>query len=187
MDSNLQIISGRYRGRKLVLPDGARPTQNRARVAIFNMIAEILPQNSQITVWDAFGGSGAMGIEILSRYSNATATFTDISDKSLQTIKKNTNATAAIRVSIVKADATKVHIQYGKDANLIFVDPPYENARLGIDFVANLTGVVSTGTIVVQEIENIVPYAPDTTQWDILRDRVYGRARFVILRKKSNK
>ena len=187
MNSNLQVISGEYRGRKLFLPDGARPTQNRARIAIFNMLTEILQPDDSIVVWDAFGGSGAMGIEILSRYKNSTATFTDVADKSLHTIRKNTNAIAANRIRIAKADATKVITQYGKDANLIFVDPPYEDAQVGIDFVASLTSAVAPGTIVVQEIENIVPYSPDTTKWEILRDKVYGRARFVILCKKCNK
>lgn len=187
MNSNLQVISGEYRGRKLYLPACARPTQNRARIAIFNMLTEILPSNENIVVWDAFGGSGAMGIEILSRYQNSTAIFTDLSDKSLQTIKKNTNVIAANRICIAKADATKVIAQYGKNANLIFVDPPYENAQMGIDFVTNLADMVAPNTIVVQEIENIVPYSPDTAKWNILRDKVYGRARFVILCKKCNK
>ena len=63
MDSKLQIISGEFRGRKLKLPDGARPTQNLARGAIFNMLAEILLEPyTELHVWAAFAGSGALGI-----------------------------------------------------------------------------------------------------------------------------
>ena len=184
MDSNLQVISGTYHGRKLYLPRGARPTQNRARAAVFNMLAGIFGPGDKIIAWDAFGGSGAMGVETLSRYPNSTVTFTDISDESLGIIKKNTTGIAANRIRIAKVDATNTIKNYGNDANLIFVDPPYENAKTGIDFVAKLANTVAKGTIIVQEIEKIVSYSPDTAKWDILRDKVYGRARFVILCKK---
>ena len=187
MNSNLQVISGEYRGRKLFLPSGARPTQNMARGAIFNMLAGILGPNDNITVWDAFGGSGAMGIEVLSRYPNATAIFTDISDESIKTIQKNTIAIAANRIRIARVDATKETKHYASNANLIFVDPPYENATVGIDFVAKLADVIAAGSVVVQEIEKVAPYSPDVTKWEILRDKTYGRARFLILRRKDNK
>ena len=57
MDSKLQIISGAYRGRKLRLPPNARPTQNRARIALFNMLESgIVDFNQNLSVWDAFAG-----------------------------------------------------------------------------------------------------------------------------------
>ena len=187
MDSKLQIISGAYRGRKLVLPAGARPTQNLARGAIFNMLAGIFSVADKITVWDAFAGSGALGIETLSRYPNAVAIFTDLADETIKTIKNNTKNIAANRICIIKVDALHEVKKYAGNANLIFVDPPYENAKIGIDFVKKLADIVVPGTIVVQEIEAKVPYLPDTAKWEILRDKTYGRARFVILRRIGNK
>ena len=183
MDSKLQIISGTYRGRKLALPPMARPTQNLARSAVFNMLTGIFGAGDKIVAWDAFGGSGAMGLETLSRYPNSTAIFTDISDESLATIKKNTDGIAANRICIAKTDAAKVIKKYAGNVNLVFVDPPYENARVGMVFVTKLADAVRAGTIIVQEIEKIVPYSPDTLKWEILRDKNYGRARFVILRR----
>lgn len=183
MDSKLQIISGTYRGRKLALPDGARPTQNMARGAIFNMLAGIFSADDKIFVWDAFAGSGALGIETLSRYPNAMAIFTDVSDESIKVIRKNTKKIAANRVCIITADAVWEIKKYGAHANLVFVDPPYENAKVGIGFVEKLVGVARPGTVVIQEIEKIVPYSPDITKWEILRDKTYGRARFLILRR----
>ena len=187
MDSKLQIISGEYRGRKLMLPTGARPTQNIARAAIFNMLATIIPADDKITAWDAFAGSGALGIEMLSRYPNSMAIFTDISDEPIRTIRKNTVAVAANRVRIINTDAAKVIKSYAFDVNLIFVDPPYKKADIGVIFVKKLAESVRPGTILVQEIEKIVPYSPDATKWEILRDKTYGRARFLILRRKSDK
>ncbi|MBO4582973.1 MAG: RsmD family RNA methyltransferase [Alphaproteobacteria bacterium] len=183
MDSKLQIISGTLRGRKLALPGGARPTQNMARGAIFNILAGVFNADDKISVWDAFAGSGALGIETLSRYPNATAIFTDVSDESIKVIRKNTEKIAANRVRIVTADAVREIKKYGAGVNLIFVDPPYEKARAGIEFVEKLADVAPSGTVVVQEIEKIVPYSPDITKWEILRDKTYGRARFLILRR----
>ncbi len=187
MNSKLQIISGAYRGRKLVLPDGARPTQNLARGAIFNMLAEILSVGDKIVVWDAFAGSGALGMEILSRYPDSTVVFTDVSVESIKTIRKNTNGIAANRIRIVNTDAAKVIKNYANDINLVFVDPPYADSGLGIKFVTKLAESVRPGTIVVQEIEANVPYSPDGTKWNVLRDKKYGRARFLILRRNGNK
>ena len=77
MDSKLQIISGKFRGKKLNLPPNARPTQNMARGALFNMLNGILDVSKTFNVWDVFSGSGAFGLECLSRYDNADIIFTD--------------------------------------------------------------------------------------------------------------
>ena len=185
MDSKLQIISGEFRGRRLILPPFARPTQNMARGAIFNMLATIIPAGNKIIVWDAFAGSGALGVEALSRYANSTAIFTDTSDTSIKTITKNTTDIAANRIRIVKADALKEIKKHAVGVDLIFVDPPYEDARVGIDFVAKLAEQARAGTVVVQEIESNVSYTPDETKWDVLRDKKYGRARFLILHRRG--
>lgn len=186
MKSNLQVISGEFRGRRLCLPDGARPTQNLARGAIFNMLAGILLEPYQkLNVWDAFAGSGALGIEVLSRYQNSTVIFTDFADASLRALKTNLDSINVdwARHKVDKSDAATRIWKYGPRVNLIFVDPPYENPQTGIDFVAKLADSVVHGAIVVQEIEKCVPYSVDTTKWDVLRDKTYGRARFLILRR----
>ena len=183
----MQIISGTLRARKLALPVGARPTQNMARGAVFNMLAGILAVNDTIVAWDAFAGSGALGIETLSRYANSTVIFTDISANSIGAIRKNTAAIAANRICIVMTDAQSVIKKYGMRSNLIFVDPPYENAHVGIGFVEKLANFVAPGTVVVQEIEKIVPYTFDMTKWEVLRDKTYGRARFLILQRNDEK
>lgn len=183
MESKLQIISGAYRGRKLFLPTGARPTQNLARGAIFNMLAGILSPNDKMFVWDAFAGSGALGIETLSRYPNATGVFTDVAPESVRVIRKNLDGFSQ-KHTIEQIDATHAIKKYAADADVIFVDPPYDMAETGIKFVEKLAKSVRPGTLVVQEIETNVPYSPNETKWDVLRDKKYGRARFVILRRK---
>ena len=185
MESKLQIISGKYRGRKLSLPASARPTQNRARIALFNMLESNIVENTDnLTVWDAFAGSGAFGIECISRY-NATAIFTDVAPESVATVHKNLAAISAENnAKIIQADAVGAISQYAKTANMIFVDAPYDMAEIGRAFVNKLGRAVKTGTIVIWEQEADNSVEPNTDTWEILRDKTYGRARFLILRKK---
>lgn len=182
MNSNLQVISGEIKGRKLKLSADARPTQNLTRGAIFNSLTGILLEPfTKINAWDAFAGSGALGIEILSRYHDSTVIFTDISPESIRAITENVHDIDWARYKIEKADAASRVWKYAHRVNLIFVDPPYSNPELGIDFVAALTDSGFRG-IVVQEIESNVDYTPDTTKWTVLRDKKYGRARILIMK-----
>ena len=184
MDSKLQIISGRFHGRKLYLPDGARPTQNRARAALFNMIgANLFNPCDEFVVWDAFAGSGAFGIECLSRYPNARAIFTDASLKSIETVRKNLallNIDASATTELV--DANMAVKKYAGVADLIFVDAPYDTADAGISFVRAVTRRVRTRTFLIWEQES-ANFTPPPHGWDILRDKTYGRARFLIMQR----
>jgi 16S rRNA (guanine966-N2)-methyltransferase len=179
MNSNLQLISGQYRGRRLALSRSARPTQNRARIALFNILESlnVVPA----VVWDAFAGSGALGLECLSRHPKAVAIFTDDSLESFKAISKN-----AINIpgaTIEMADALNVVEKHGAKADLVFVDPPYSEVELGQSFVRRLARVAAPGTIVVWETESTANPRFSADSWTVLRDKAYGRARFLILKK----
>lgn len=182
MDSKLQIISGRFRGRKLRLPPDARPTQNRARIALFNMISalDITPN----IIWDVFAGSGAFGLECISRYENAQVIFTDAAASSIATVRQNLTALGANAV-VEQMDAFAALGRYGARADLIFIDPPYSDSTQGGAFVRRVGKLMRPGTILIWEQDNKSSIIPDDGVWDILRDRRYGRARFLILRKKN--
>lgn len=186
MDSRLQVISGKYRGRKLALPRGARPTQNRARIALFNMLESgIIEPTAKMTVWDVFAGSGAFGIECISRYANSNVIFTDVAPESVAAVRKNVAAISAGNQSkIVQTDAIVAIPQFAKNADIVFVDAPYDAAELGRAFVNKLGRATKAGTILVWEQEFNNAVEPNTEVWDILRDKTYGRARFLILSRK---
>ncbi|MBR2012029.1 MAG: RsmD family RNA methyltransferase [Alphaproteobacteria bacterium] len=186
MNSKLQIISGQYKGRKLNLPAGARPTQNRARIALFNMLESgIVDPYANMTIWDAFAGSGAFGIECLSRYSNATLLFTDVLNSSIKTVRDNL-ALLEIgdRASVIQADALSVISKYASTADIVFLDPPYSQYELGVAFVKTFAKYAKSGAIIIWEQDKEVFSLPDLNIWDILRDKTYGRARFLIMQKK---
>lgn len=185
MESKLQIISGTHRGRKLTVPGTARPTQNRARIALFNMLeSNIIDTHAKMTVWDAFAGSGAFGIECISRY-DANAIFTDIAPESIATVRKNIAAIHAEGQSkIIQADAIGAISQFASTADIVFVDSPYDSAELGRAFVNKLGRAVNSGKIVIWEQEASNMVEPNLDIWDVLRDKTYGRARFMILSRK---
>lgn len=182
MKSNLQIISGKHRGKRLVLPNEARPTQNLARGALFNMLNELIDTRQCMTVWDAFAGSGAFGIECLSRFNNPKVVFTDNSKSSIDTIKKNLNSINE-SAEIEMIDAISVIPKFGTTSDLIFIDPPYSDFGLGLLFVKKLPKIAKSGTILIWEFEKVNDTPKIDDNWTVLKDKTYGRARFLILRK----
>ena len=183
MKSNLQIISGKYRGKKLFLPEDARPTQNMARGALFNMLNEILDTERPIAVWDVFAGSGAFGIECISRYHDWMVVFTDIANSSLSAVKKNLLSINE-HATIEKIDALSAVNKFGGISDLMFIDPPYSEFGLGVSFVKKMTDTAKSGAVLIWELENINEVPNISDKWEILKDKTYGRARFLILRKK---
>ncbi len=178
MKSNLQIISGKYRGKKLFLPDKARPTQNLARGALFNMILDLpLDTTKPFVVWDAFAGSGAFGLECISRYDNAKVIFTDIET---DVVKKNLDSIKA-NAKLEKVDALSVIKTYGPECDLVFIDPPYSMFGVGLLFVKKLGKIAKSGTILIWEYESTQPKPKIDDKWIILKEKTYGRASFIIL------
>ena len=177
MKSNLQIISGKYRGKKLFLPNDARPTQNMARGALFNMLNGIIDTTVPISVWDAFAGSGAFGLECLSRFNQPMVIFTDVV---IDTVKKNLLSMNE-RATLEKTDAISAVPRFGGMIDLFFVDPPYADFGLGLLFVKKVGKIAKSGSVLIWEFESNQPDPKIDTNWEVLKDKTYGRARFLFL------
>ena len=163
------------------MPNDARPTQNLARGALFNIILDLpLDTTKTFVVWDAFAGSGAFGLECVSRYDNAKVIFTDIAT---DTVKKNLDSIKATAV-VEKNDAVSVIKKHGENADLIFIDPPYADFGLGLLFVKKLAKIAKSDAILIWEFESNQQTPKIDDNWDVLKDKTYGRARFLILQKK---
>jgi 16S rRNA (guanine966-N2)-methyltransferase len=122
----LRIIGGELRGKKLtsIKGDLTRPTADRVREAIFNILAFHI---SRATVLDLFAGTGALGIEALSRGASS-AVFIDNSRDALSVIEKNIHACRLeSRSSVLKRDILKQsgNITDGRNFSLVLLDPPY--------------------------------------------------------------
>ena len=125
----LRILSGKYKGTKLASPDlkTTHPMGSREKLALFNMLGSYL---EGAEVLDYFAGSGALGLEAISRGA-ATITFIENNPKARQTIQENCKAFGIV------ADFTT-----GKDYDIIISDPPYDNYQ-----VPNYTELLKSGGI----------------------------------------
>ncbi len=125
----MRVVAGSARGRRLEAPEGesTRPTGDRVREAVFNSLHS-LGAVEDATVLDLFAGSGALGIEALSRGA-AHATFVDTDRRAIGAIEANLAATGlAERATVLRADADSVvarAVAEGRRWDLALLDPPY--------------------------------------------------------------
>ena len=127
----MRVIAGRYGGRRLTTPKGAatRPTADRVREALFSVLGDV----TGMTVLDLFAGSGALGIEALSRGASS-AVFVERAAPALAALRANLGALGA-EAEVHRGDArafVRNASAAGRTYDLVFVDPPYRDAeRLG--------------------------------------------------------
>jgi 16S rRNA (guanine966-N2)-methyltransferase len=160
-------VAGTARGIHLVTPEGraVRPTSDRVKEATFNALGS-MGVIEGATVLDLFAGSGALGIEALSRGA-ARATFVDRSKEAVEAVKANLERTGLEpRSKVVRGDATSVLSGWtGPLVDLALLDPPYDHVAWD-----ELLGSVPARVVVV-ESDHLVAI-PERFQ--LLRDRRYG-------------
>lgn len=160
----MRVVAGIARGRKLVAPkgDATRPTSDFVREAVFNSLQALVDLDGA-TVLDLFAGTGALGIEALSRGA-AHATFVEDGRHALAAIRTNLEATGfTAHATVLPLDATRAELPSGVD--LAFADPPY--AFTGWD---DLLTRVDADVAVIESDREIEPPPP----WRVLRQKRYG-------------
>ena len=125
----MRIISGEYKSRKIYSPPSSkelRPSSDRTRETLFNILSHRIELDDS-TCLDLFSGTGAYGLESLSRGA-AGCSFVDISARALGFISKTSEALGcSSQIELVKADAVEfLRINADKDYDIIFADPPYD-------------------------------------------------------------
>lgn len=179
----MRIVGGSHKGRRLTAPDGrgTRPTSDRARESLFNILAHSpLVDLDGARVVDAFAGSGALGLEALSRGA-AHAWFLERDHAALAAIRANV---AELRVegqtTILRADATKPPPAV-QPCTLALVDAPYEK-DLSAPCLAALAerGWLAPGALAMVEVaaREVLPVPEGFTVED---ERTYGAARVVFM------
>jgi 16S rRNA (guanine(966)-N(2))-methyltransferase RsmD len=172
----MRVISGLYKGKKLKSPltEEIRPTLDRVKEAIFDVIQFRLTGAKAL---DLFSGSGAMGIEAVSRGCSEVI-FNDISDISCSLIRENCLNTGFTPI-IYTLDYKRLLSRFAsenKKFDIIFVDPPYEG-QTGIDAVNLIIGnkVINSGGVIVYEHSADMPqeYLSDL-KGNIIKRKKYG-------------
>ncbi len=154
------MIAGSYGGRRLAAPPGAatRPTSDRVREALFSILGARV---RDARVLDLFAGSGALGIEALSRGA-AGADFVDAAPGAVRAVRANLEQ-LAIEARVHRADALqwlRTASATGAQYDLVFLDPPYRLAeRLGRGLAQSLPAVLAPRAVVVTESDRRAPLA----------------------------
>jgi len=173
----VRIISGQLRGRRLRAPDGlaTRPTSDRVREALFNIISSRVPG---ATFLDLFAGSGAVGLEAISRGADR-AVFVEQARRALEQIEDNVERCGVVdRTRIVGKDALaalKTLQAGGERFDVVYVDPPYD-AGLYRPILKYLgaSGLVDEDGIVVVELRSRDRLPDDIGELRHYRDERYG-------------
>jgi 16S rRNA (guanine966-N2)-methyltransferase len=189
----MRIIGGQFRGKRLVGPGAAgggeahlRPTPDRARESLFNLLAHgdygDPPPPEGRRVLDLFAGTGALGLEALSRGA-ARVLFIDDFATARALIRDNVDALGVIgQTKIWRRDATKLGPSRGEPFDLVFADPPYGKG-LGVLALASAWqgGWIAPGAIIVLE-HGADDEVPAATWLQIADQRRYGETAITIFR-----
>lgn len=176
----MRIIAGEWRGRKLVAPQGqtTRPTADRTRETMFSMLNSRLGGFEGLRVADLYAGSGALGLEALSRGA-AEAVFVESDRGAIKAIEANVASLGAKGASVRAMSASALPASPGFD--LIFADPPYAagSGTAAAAAVAKAGWLGHGGWMAVETHKGEAVTPPDGWQIDAARD--VGRARITLL------
>ena len=185
----MRIVSGQFKGKAIAAPEGrtTRPTSDRAREAVFNILqhADWAPALPGARVLDLFAGSGALGLEALSRGAEFCL-FVETDEAARGAIRDNVDALHLYGCTRVhRRDATDLGLRpssAGAPFSLVFLDPPYAKG-LGEKALAELVahGWLEPGAALVYERGEAEP-AIAPAGYDLIDERRYGPARVLFLR-----
>ncbi|MBX9885297.1 MAG: 16S rRNA (guanine(966)-N(2))-methyltransferase RsmD [Novosphingobium sp.] len=178
----LRIIAGTWRGRKLSAPAGdtTRPTADRTRETLFSMLTSRLGSFAELTVADLFAGSGALGLEALSRGA-AKALFVEQDPAAIRALRANIAALHAAAQCDVRAASVLALGPVPAPLDVVMLDPPYGSGAgaVAIDRLLRL-GWIGAGTWVSLETHADEPSGVRALAIDV--ERKVGKARLTLMR-----
>ncbi len=177
----MRVVAGALRGRTISAPEGdaTRPTTDRTREAVFNALTSMGVVEDAV-VLDLFAGSGAMGIEALSRGARK-CTFIERDRRALDAVRANVSHLGLGGRSTVVAGDVMVNVVAQRGADLVLVDPPYEFADWTVLLEAVSVALAPDALVVVESGHD--PTSP--AGWTVVRSKRYGRTWVTFLRRGS--
>ena len=180
----MRIISGLWRGKKLQSPEGKtiRPTSDKSRQALFNMLESKTPLAGK-TVLDVFCGTGALGLEALSR--GAEHAF--FNDTDVRLTKTNIQALGAQKqTTLLQKQASKLTPADVATVDILFMDPPYAQ-NLVPETLKNLLPHLKADVFLAIETEktfaaDMLPFLAPTTPLKLLAQKTHGVAQILLLK-----
>ncbi len=157
------ITAGIYKGRKITAPDEriTRPTLSKVRMGVFNTLYSILGEFEGKSFLDVFGGSGAMGLEALSRGFESVKVF-EKNPQAARILKKNYE-TLGLKADLVIGDSLKL-LEKAGSFDVVYVDPPYASG-----IYENVFSKIKSGIIIAEHSEPI-----STEGFEVIKQKNYG-------------
>lgn len=178
----MRIVAGEWRGRKLVAPKGeaTRPTADRTRETLFSMLASRLGSFEGLAVADLFAGSGALGLEALSRGA-ASCLFVEQEEAALKAIRTNVATLGARDRSEVRGGSVLALGPARTPLDLLLLDPPYGTGAgaVALDRLLRL-GWIGPATWIA--VETATPEDAAVKGLSIETERRVGKAKLTLLR-----
>lgn len=174
--AHMRVIAGAFGGRKLVAPEGltTRPTTDKVRQAVFNSLGSMGVVEGAV-VADLYAGSGALGIEALSRGAEKCV-FVERDRAALQALRSNIATLDLADRCTVHATDVLAWVPAMRNIDIAFIDPPYEFSAW-----STLLGLVQAGMVVAEADDPVE--APEG--WHQVRSRRYGRTWVTVLERLS--
>jgi 16S rRNA (guanine966-N2)-methyltransferase len=170
----VRVVAGEFRGRRLAAPRGARtrPTADRVREALFSMLGDV----TGARVLDLYAGSGALGIEAMSRGAES-AVFVERDARAAAVIERNLTS-LGLDQEVLRQDAVRFLARSTGMFDLVFCDPPYDAAsRLAGPLAEHLPALTSKDARIVTESDKRNPLV---LPLPLLTERTYGDTRIAI-------
>lgn len=177
----VRIVAGKWRGRFLTVADapGLRPTPERIRETLFNWLA---PRIDGSHCLDLFAGTGVLGLEALSRGAEDVI-LVERSAAAIRALRESVEALAAERAVIHEGDAWQfLRGRQATACDVVFLDPPYADERLGELFtlLAENGWLAGNAVVYYEQLRGREP-PPLPEGWNVLREKTAGNVRYCLL------
>jgi 16S rRNA (guanine966-N2)-methyltransferase len=176
--SKVRIIAGQWKGRHLrIVADGIRPTPDRVRETVFNWLAPVIEGRRGL---DLFAGTGALGIEALSRGA-AQMIFVERHPAAAQGLRETLKELGCTAVQVLHTDAGEYLQREPQEFDLVFLDPPFDGP--GLENLCTLLGSrgwLAPGALVYLETghQQGLPSLPDS--WELLQQKSAGQVVYAL-------
>lgn len=177
--NQLRIIGGQWRSRRLRFPDvvGLRPSSDRVRETLFNWLQPMIEGSRCL---DLFAGSGALGLEALSRGATEVE-FVDKHPKVIDALRKNLNLLEAKGGRVVQADSLAYLRGTPRPFDIVFLDPPFRQGLLTPCLELLAHGWLASGARIYLETELELGKPELPEGWELLRSKKAGQVAYYLV------
>jgi 16S rRNA (guanine966-N2)-methyltransferase len=187
--SSVRIIAGRWKGRRIhFVTEGIRPTADRVRETVFNWLA---PWIQGACCLDMFAGTGALGLEALSRGADK-AVFIEMSRQAASQLKRNIAVLGCESAEVLQDDARKLPFAGRGPFDVVFIDPPFnkvedkrgENPGLAeLCTLIESAGCLSPAAHIYIELAKQTEFPSLPMSWSVIRESTAGQVRFALIQR----